>query len=81
MFSEIKKNIIDNFLNKYYRFTCISDKGMIFSDLEKRCPFPFISNNECTEIKMNLGNGISIDIYFDWEYREYDQTYILKNIH
>ena len=81
MFSEIKKNIIDNFLNKYYRFTRISDKGMIFSDLEQRCPFPFTHNDEYTEIKMTLGNGISINIYFDWEYRDNDQTYILKNIH
>ena len=79
MWEEVKANIVNNFLNKNYRYTCVLNKGIIFKDMKDRFPFPFENNNEYTNMKVSLGDNIFININYHWEEKE-NGAYYLKSI-
>lgn len=79
MYEEIKNNIIENFFNKYYRYTCVSVKNCIFSDMVERLPFPFVYNSDSDSLTINLGNGVNINFNFKWDERENTNKFINKH--
>lgn len=76
MYEEIKKNIIDRFLNTHYLWTCCTTKESLISDMEKRIPFNvryvYFSNYEALE--MNLGDDVKIVMKLKWEKRMYKNS-------
>ena len=59
-YNEIKNNIIKNFLNPFYKDTCVKIKNTIIADMQKRSWFPITCEDD--ELIFNIGNDISITI-------------------
>lgn len=81
MFETIKKNLIDNFLLKNYRYHCVRNQQAIFDYIAERFPFPFTveHNKSISTMTVNMGDNVIFDIDFTWEFRE-NNTYKLVNI-
>lgn len=67
MYNEIKNNIINNFFNTHYLWTCVLSKNIVIHDIKKRCPFDIEINSDNDILTMNLGDNIVIDFNFTWE--------------
>lgn len=67
---QIKKNIIENFLIPYYKYTTIHLINSVIYDVKKRSWFPCEYDYNTNVMTFNLGNNISIDIKFLWESRK-----------
>lgn len=61
MYPEIKKNIIERFLNPLYRYTAVTNMLIVYKDLIYRLPFDVTEDNN--KLIVNLGDNIVIDIY------------------
>lgn len=61
MYPEIKKNIIERFLNPLYRYTAVTNMLIVYKDLIYRLPFDVTEDNN--KLTVNLGDNIVIDIY------------------
>ena len=76
MYEEIKKNIIEKFMNNHYLWTCCSNKGTLVADMNKRIPFnvkyPYFSDYE--KLEMSLGNDVNIIFNLKWEERPYKNS-------
>lgn len=70
-YNEIKKNIIENFFNKMYKYGCCNNKMFIISDIQQRSMFPCKYDEGTDVLTMVLGDGISVDFSFKWESREH----------
>ena len=77
MYDEIKKNIIEHFMNPNYLWGCFTTKDFIVKDAEKRIPFniryPNFSDYE--KIEMNLGDNVSIVFNLKWEVSKYENSF------
>jgi hypothetical protein len=67
MYDEIKKNIINNFFNTYYLWSCVLTKNTVIGDIKNRCPFEVETNTDNDILTMNLGDNIIIDFNLTWE--------------
>lgn len=67
MYNEIKNNIINNFLNTHYLWSCVLTKNSVIHDIRKRCPFDIEINDDNDVLTMNLGDNIVIDFNLTWE--------------
>lgn len=71
MYEEIKKNIIERFMNNHYLWTCCASRNVLIEDMKNRIPFnvryPNFSNYE--KIEMVLGDNVSIMLNLKWEER------------
>ena len=76
MYEEIKKNIIDRFLNKYYLWTCCTTKESIITDMEKRLPFDvkYLYFGKDDVLEINLGDNIKVIVELKWEERSYKNS-------
>ena len=70
-YNEIKKNIIENFFNKMYKYGCCNNKKFIISDIKERTIFPCEYDENTDIMTLHLGDGIGIDLKFIWEVREH----------
>ena len=76
-YTEIKQNIIDNFLTPAFRWTSINVKGMIIYTIKKLSWFP-VEYDETNEIlNFNIGNDINIPIKIVWEHS--DNKFVIKS--
>ena len=84
MYNEIKQNIIKNFLNKGYLYTCGCKKEPIINKIIENGVFPTVYNYQNDMMTMNLGNGIIIDFKFEWLMSNFEknksQYYKIANI-
>lgn len=69
MNTEIKQNIIDNFLNKGYRFSCVNIKKIVIGRIQEQSWFLTKYNTDMDILSFIIGNDI-IDIKCIWETRE-----------
>ena len=76
MYEEIKKNIIDRFLNTHYLWTSCVNKESLLSDMEKRIPFNvrYVNFSDYEALEMNLGDNIKIVMKLKWEEYQYKNT-------
>ena len=76
MYEEIKKNIIDRFLNTHYLWTCCTSKESLLYDMEKRIPFNvrYVNFSDYEALEMNLGDNIKIVMKLKWEEYQYKNT-------
>ena len=73
-FNEIKKNIIENFFNKNYKYSCVSVKNAIVNDIKTRSMFGLTYDIEKDIMRMDIGDGIEIDFKFEWEEKTYHSS-------
>ena len=59
-YNEIKNNIIKNFLNPFYKDTCVKIKNTVIADIQKRSWFPITCKDD--QLIFNIGDDISITI-------------------
>lgn len=81
-YSEIRKNLIDNFFNKNYRYTCVTCKNSVISDMKTRLPFTInynINYNNTDVLDVNLGDNITLTFNLIWETKEKENK-INKNM-
>ena len=71
MYNEIKQNIIKNFLNKGYLYSCGCKKEPIINRIIENQIFNTTYNYNNDVMTMVLGNGISIDFNFEWTQSAY----------
>lgn len=76
MYEEIKKNIIDRFLNTHYLWTCCTTKESILADMKNRIPFNvrYVYFSDYEALEMNLGDDVKIVMKLKWEERTYKNT-------
>jgi len=67
MYDTIKNNILKNFLNRNYLWTCIVRKEALFEDMIDRSPFPFNYDYNKDVLMVNLGNDINVSFNFKWD--------------
>jgi len=67
MYSEIKKNIIDNFLNKNYLYTCGCSKPHIVQHIIDYSIFKTSYDFDNDILTMYLGDNVNITFNFIWE--------------
>jgi hypothetical protein len=67
MYDTIKNNILKNFLNRNYLWTCIVRKEALFEDMTDRSPFPFNYDYDKDVLMVNLGNDINVSFNFKWD--------------
>ena len=67
MYNEIKKNIINNFLNKNYLYTCGCSKPHIIQNIINNNIFNTSYNFNNDVMTMSLGNNVVIKFNFIWE--------------
>ena len=77
MYEEIKKNIIEKFLNTHYLWTCCNSRDSLVNDMSKRIPFNirYISFSDYNKLEMNLGDNIKILINLKWEERVHKNNF------
>lgn len=76
--SEIRKNIINNFLNPYYKNTLVYDKMMVIDHISKHSWFPTEYDHENNALKFNLGNDLTIIILIKWNKSSDNSQWHLK---
>lgn len=69
MYEGIKKNFIENFFNRHYRYTVCACKSGLENDIALRCPFPVEWMNNDNVICINLDDNISLMFNLVWEER------------
>ena len=79
MYETVRNNIINNFLNRNYRWTCVSNKKAVFNDMIDRSPFPFTYDYDKDILMVTLGDNINIAVHFIWEYKNDCRLYRLIN--
>lgn len=79
MYEAVRNNIINNFLNRNYRWTCVSNKETVFNDMRDRSPFPFTYDYDKDILMVTLGDNINIAVHFIWEYKNDRRLYHLIN--
>lgn len=68
MFEEIKKNIIDNYLNHHYRYSVVSCKKTLIENINNQIPFNVYSDDEVYNyINIDFGDNVIIKLNFIWE--------------
>ena len=77
-YTEVKTNIINNFFNPNYRYTCVIDKKFVITDISKRFTFPFKYDYDNDIMAILLGNNINIDINFKWNFTENKKFHLVK---
>ena len=77
-FDVVRTNIINNFLNRNYLWTCVTHKKAVFDDMVDRSPFPFEYNYDNYVLMVNLGNNINIAVNFTWEHRNNNLYRLIK---
>ena len=75
MYNEIKQNIIKNFFNKGYLYACGCKREAIIDNIIDKSIFAINYNYKNDILTMNLGNNISIDFSFNWEYKTYKNNF------
>lgn len=71
MYSEIKNNIVKNFLNKGYLYTCGCSKSAIVDKIIENSIFTTNYNYDTNVMTMKLGDNVDITFDFDWELTSY----------
>jgi hypothetical protein len=79
MYETVRNNIINNFLNRNYRWTCVTNKKTILNDMIDRSPFPFTYDYDKDILMITLGDNINIAVHFIWEYKNDPKIYHLIN--
>ncbi len=79
MYEAVRNNIINNFLNRNYRWTCVNNKKSVFNDMIDRSPFPFTYDYDKDILMITLGDNINITVHFVWEYKNDIKQYRLIN--
>ena len=79
-YGAVKENIIKNFLNRNYLWTCVTRKEAVFEDMSQRSPFPFEYNYDNDVLMVRLGNGINISFNFTWEYNNSNRQFHLIKV-
>lgn len=67
MYEVTRNNIIKNFLNRNYLWTCVVRKEAVFEDMVERSPFPFNYDYDKDILMVNLGDNINISFTFVWD--------------
>ena len=75
MYDEIKKNIIERFLNTHYLWTCCNSRIYLINDMRERIPFDikYTYDNE-NQLEIDLGNNINIVFNLVWEIRTHKNS-------
>lgn len=81
IYDEIKNNMIKNFLNKNYLWTCVSCKKKVFEDMKDRSPFPFTYDTECNTMIVALSNRVKLTFNFEWVPKSEEHLYHLVKIY
>lgn len=74
MYNEIKQNIIENFLNKGYLYSCGYKKESIIGKIIENGIFDTIYDYKTDVMTMKLGDNINIDFNFEWAESSYSNT-------
>ena len=75
---EVQTNLINNFFNPNYRYSCVMIKDSVITDINQRFPFPFKYNYDNDIMSVSLGNNINIDINFEWEFTDQKKFHLVK---
>ena len=70
MYETIKANILSNFLNRNYLYTCVFNKESLFANMMEHTVFPFEYDYDNDVLNVNLGDGISVSFNFIWNIGE-----------
>jgi len=68
-YKEIKKNIIERFLNRNYRYVVLTNKSILSADIEQRLPFSCVFENNFNNLIINLGDNVKVELNVHWESR------------
>ena len=79
MYNEIKQNIIKNFLNKGYLYSCGYSKESIIGKIIENGIFDTIYDYKTDMMTMKLGDNISVDFNFEWAESSYSNTHNITN--
>ena len=77
-YKEIKKNIIERFLNCNYRYVVLTNKSILSSDIEQRLPFNCVFENDFNHLSINLGDNIKLHFNLYWENRNNKTFRLIK---
>lgn len=75
--NEIKKNIIENFLNPYYRYSSVHMPTTVVADIIKRSWFPCTFNKTSNVLTFTIGNNLEINIAINWHQSELNNNIIV----
>lgn len=65
-YSNIKKNIINKFLNPRYQFSSVYIKNMVINNIINNSWFPVTYEDKSDTLFIDLGNNINISIHCVW---------------
>ena len=71
MYKEIKKNIIEHFFNKNFKWAYGYSKNAIVDKIKEFCPFDYEYDYKTDELTMSLGDGVVVTFKFKWESRQH----------
>ena len=71
MYKEIKKNFIERFFNKNFKWTYGYSKKAIVGRIKDFCPFDYEYDYKTDELTMRLGDGVVVTFNFKWECHEH----------
>ena len=64
---EIKKNIIDKFLNPGYLNVSVDDMSLVIKDIQSRLPFEICFYEKDNELIIDLGDKVIIHINIEFD--------------
>lgn len=65
-YPNIKKNIIQRFLNPLYQYTCVNNIMLLINDIKTRMPFDVEYNESAQIICVDLGDGVGVNIHINF---------------
>ena len=77
-YKEIKKNIIERFLNRNYRYVVLTNKSILSIDMEQRLPFSCVFENNFNNLIINLGDNVKVELNVHWESRNNKTFRLIK---
>lgn len=77
-YKEIKKNIIERFLNRNYRYVVLTNKSILSTDMEQRLPFSCVFENNFNNLIINLGDNVKVELNVHWESRNNKTFRLIK---
>ena len=76
--SEIRRNIINNFLNPGYKNACVSIPSMIIGTIAKNSWFPVEYDDKNDALNFHLGNDLVVTILIVWKKSKDENKWHLK---
>jgi len=81
-YDSFQENMLHNFLEKYYKFTIVSNIDCLISDIQMRSPFDVKYISETNQLFIYISNSEHVSYNLDFEIRQNNKSisYYLKNI-